>query len=153
MNILKQKFLILSIIALLTAPLFVRAAGLVPCGGPTEQPCTVLDIFYMIARVTNWLIVMAGVYAVFQIVSAGFWLTVSAGNEESVTKWTKALRQAIIGFFIVLGAFMFMNTAANMILMSKCAIDFRSPWTYITMTDPSNVSNCKNPNNTFLNGN
>jgi hypothetical protein len=146
---MKQKLLILFIITLLTAPLFVHAAGLVPCGGPTEKPCGVLDMFYMAARVTNWLILMAGVYATFQIVSAGFWLTISNGEEETITKWRKVLNEAVIGLFIVLAAFMFMNTAVNILLMSKCQIDLRSPWTYLTITDYNNKDQCKNSYNPF----
>lgn len=146
---MKQKLLIIGIIALLTAPFFVHASGLVPCGGPSDDhACSVLDLFYMVARVTNWLILMAGVYAVYQFVNAGFWLVASAGNDENIAKWRKALSNAVVGFFIVMGAYMFMNTAVNMILMSKCAINFQSPWTYLEVSD---YSKCTNPSNTFLN--
>lgn len=152
----KQFILHLAILAvfaiLLTVPMFSHAAGLVPCGGDApEKPCTVLDAFYMIARVTNWLILMAGIFAVYEIVGAGFWLVASAGEEESITKRKKALSSAVVGFFLVMAAYMFMNTVVNFILMSKCTIDFRSPWTYLTVADPHNpASGCSNVNNTFL---
>src|SRR4051812_33651680 len=119
---MKQKFLIFSIVALLTLPFFVHAAGLVPCGGATEKPCTVLDAFYMVARVTNWLILTAGVYAVYQIVTHSFWLAISMGNEEDIAKRKKGLSAVLVGFFIVMAAYMFVNTAVNIIFMSKCKI-------------------------------
>ncbi len=124
-------------------PFFVHAAGLVPCGGsgPTDNhPCGVLDAFYGVARVTNWLIAMAGLYAVYKIVEHSFWLVASSGNEEDITKHKGALTQVFIGFFVVVAAYMFVNTAVNILLMSKCKIDFASPWTYITLTNPSSYT-------------
>ena len=75
MPIRKQKaFKIIIILALLSLPLVVSAAGLVPCGDTQhgEQPCTVYDVFYLIAHVTNWLIMVAGIYAVYKIIDGGF---------------------------------------------------------------------------------
>lgn len=140
----KQKKLLLIAILSLTIvfclPAVSHAAGLVPCGGPSEKPCTVLDAFYMLARVTNWLIMTAGIYAVFKLIWAGFDLVDSAGREEHITKAREQISEVIIGFFIVLGAYMFVNTAVNALLMSKCKINFASPWTYITMTNPNSPS-------------
>jgi hypothetical protein len=137
----------LALVAGYFLPASVYAAGLVPCGGPAEKPCTVLDAFYMIARVTNWLILMAGIYGVYQIVNHGFWLVASSGNEEDIVKHRKGITSAIVGFFIVTAAYMFVNTTVNAILMSKCKINFASPWTYITMTDPSSKTQCTNEYN------
>ena len=134
----KQIIIFLFTASLAAFPVFVRAAGLVPCGGVGENPCTVKDAFYMVARVVNWLVLMAGVYATFEIVGGGFWLVASAGNEESVTKHRNQITQAVVGLFIVLAAYMFMNTAVNFILMSKCVVDFKNPLNYVlTMKDPS----------------
>jgi hypothetical protein len=142
MSILKQKkqlVLIISVIVVLTLPFFANAAGLVPCGGTGENPCTVRDAFYLIARVTNWLISLAGLYAVFQIVSAGFWMVTTMGNEESITKWRKGLSNAVIGFVLVMMAYVFVNTAVNLILANnvQCKqVNMANPLTYITM-DPN----------------
>ena len=148
------------VVALLALPHFAHAAGLVPCGGtgPTDNhPCGITDMVYMVARVTNWLILMAGIYAVFQMVNAGFWLVTTAGNEESVAKWRKSLTNTVVGFFIVMGAYMFMNTAVNMILHSKCKIDFANPLMYVTIQDPNSCTTASpgspgyNPYNSDIN--
>ncbi len=137
MSLQKQKISLFFIAAILTfTPFFVSAAGLVPCGGTTEKPCTVLDAFYGVARVTNWLIMVAGIFAVYQIVNNGFWLVVTMGDEEKITAHKKALTNVFVGFFLTVAAYMFVNTAVNGLLMSKCKINFSSPWTYITMTNP-----------------
>ncbi|HVY67401.1 MAG TPA: hypothetical protein VHA30_00675 [Patescibacteria group bacterium] len=128
MNKTKQKFFFFAgVLALLafsyfSTPLSSQARGLVPCGGYTatgaaQPPCTVSDLFLLVAVVTNWLISVAGLYAVFQIVGAGFWLTTTMGNEESITKWKKALTEAVVGFVFVMIAFILVNTAVNYILL------------------------------------
>ena len=81
----KQIFILLLGLLVLT-PFVASAAGLVPCGGPTESPCTLKDIFVLAIRTTNTLIGIAAIYAVYTIISAGFWLIVSMGEEEKITK-------------------------------------------------------------------
>lgn len=131
---------ICGLVLLLTLPLLVQAKGLVPCGGDAESPCTVRDIFVLIARVTNWLIMVAGIYAVFKLVQAGFNLVISTGNEEAIAKNRKAIANAIVGFVFTMMAFMLINTVVNVILRGatndpKCKIDFTDPMTYLTTTD------------------
>ena len=109
--------------------------GLVNCGHSIKDPCRVQDIFALIARVTNWLIAMAGVYAVFTIITAAFWLTISMGNEEAITNKKKAISNAIVGFILALMAFMLVNTVTNLLLHSKCNLDLRDPLSYLTITD------------------
>jgi hypothetical protein len=131
---------------LLLAPVFAQARGLVPCGGykddgTLEHICTVNDAFYLAARVTNWLIMLAGLYAVVRIIYAGAMLTFSQGNQESVTKYQGALTNAIIGFVLVMTSFLIVNTVVNTLLLSKCKIDLRNPTTYLSIQPADN--NCK----------
>lgn len=135
---LKQKnyLKICGLVLLLTLPVFAQARGLVPCGGDGEKTCSVGDIFALIARVTNWLIMAAGVYAVYKIVNAGFMLVISMGNEEAITKNRKAIANAVVGLVLSLMAFMMINTVVNVILRGgtndpKCKIDFADPLTYL----------------------
>jgi amino acid transporter len=144
MNILKQKKLLL-ITVLLTAvffsvPFYSHARGLVPCGGykddgTREAPCNVCDVFSIIALVTNWLIAAAGIYAVFQIVNAGFWLVTTMGEEEKITKYKNALTSAVVGFVLVMIAFIIVNTAVNYLLLNGNAknllVDLRNPFDYL----------------------
>jgi hypothetical protein len=143
--LLKQKkylIIVISLIILVSIPYFVEAKGLVPCGGDGEQRCGIEDVFVLIARVTNWLIAMAGLFAVYEIISAGLWMVLAAGDEEKLTQKKKALSNAVVGFVMTLTAFMFVNTIVNGLLIRAgeagkpgCAIDFKSPLTYLTI-DP-----------------
>lgn len=134
MSVLKQKkfLIILFLIVLLSVPYVGFAAGLVPCGGTNEQPCTISDIFVLIAKVINFLIGTAGVYAVFQIINAGFWLIVSSGDEEKIRQWKTGLTNAVVGFVVVLLSFVLINTTVNILLSSRCQIDLKNPLSYLS---------------------
>jgi hypothetical protein len=130
----------------LFGPQFAAARGLVPCGGyeddagtVREPDCTIGLIFIMAARVTNWLIGLAGVFAVYQIIAAGFWLAISQGNEETISQKKKALSNAVIGFVMALMAFMFVNTIVNYLLLrapaKECRLDLTDPLTYLRVED------------------
>ena len=144
MFISKQKIaqiLIALVLVFSFTPIAVQARGLVPCGGyqddagtKREPPCTVLDFFVLVATVTNWLISLAGVYAVYQIIFAGFGLVYSTGNEENITKYKNAMFQAVFGFVFVMAAFILINTAVNYILLGgdkSKMIDLTKPACYL----------------------
>lgn len=154
---MKSKVLIFSLLLLLI-PFFVSAAGLVPCGGPTESPCTVKDVFIIAARVTNTLIALAGIYAVYEIISAGFWLVTTMGNEEAITKNRKRIFQAIVGMVMVMFAYMFVNTAVNFLLLEsagqkikledgtevKCTLNLQDPLNYLVIHyNPTEHAKCR----------
>lgn len=140
-TILTSIIIFLVSLLLIFLPQISQARGLVPCGGPGECPCGVTDIFVMIARVTNWLIAVAGIYAVFQIVGGGFWLVASLGNEESITKHKNQISQAVIGFVFVMAAYILVNTAINYILLSgapaNLKINLANPFTYLNSNSSS----------------
>jgi hypothetical protein len=149
----KQTLLFLGFLALvLLLPNFSQGAGLVPCGGETEAFCTVEDVFILIARVTNWLLSIAGIYASYKIAGAGFWLAVSSGNEEKVTQLKGALSNAVVGFVLAMMGYLFVNTVVNYIFLrgygndpayAQCKVDLTSPLTYVSV-DYDKLYLCKN---------
>lgn len=150
MRFQKQKKLLLACVLLVTVFIFspslrpAQATGLVPCGGystASTKPCTFTDIFTLIAQVTNWLVAMAGVYAAYEIINNGFWLIMSMGNEEAITTRKNGLSNAVVGFVLVLFAFMLINTVVNVLLTRsiattanpQCRLELTSPLTYLTI--------------------
>lgn len=125
-------------------PLLAQGRGLVPCGGYSddkgtmEPPCKFTDIFALVARVTNWLIATAGLFAVYEIISAGFGLIVFAqGEEEAITKGKKTITNAIVGLVLVMLAYMIINTAVNIILANGkdgFKVDLKNPVCYLAPT-------------------
>lgn len=134
---------------MLAVPFGASARGLVPCGGynkdGTREPvCDVKFTFTLVARATNWLIAMAGVLAVYEIARAALWLVISMGNEESITQNKSALSNAVVGFVLVLMAFLFVNTVVNFLLTRSlvsdnpsCKLDLTDPLNYLTIKDTS----------------
>lgn len=79
--------------------------GLVPCGNDSAHPCTVGDIFRLIALLTNYLITGAGVFAIVFLVIAGVNMVTSVGNPEKLKSAKNHLTYAIIGLVLVLTAY------------------------------------------------
>lgn len=148
MNFLKQKLLffitlVLAVNFLAFVPVVSEARGLVPCGGyaddlgTPEPPCKFMDIFTLIARVTNWLIGMSGVLAVYNIIGAGWWLVISQGNEEAISQNKKAITNSVVGLVLVMMAYMLINTVVNyMLVMQKPGykVDLSNPTCYLSPT-------------------
>lgn len=106
--------------------------GLVPCGrdsalspeggaaGPRPQDtCTVYNFFELIVRVVNYLLLLSGFFATFQIVRSSFSMVLSQGNPEAISSAKKALTYSIIGFVFASMAFLLINTVVVGILGLK----------------------------------
>lgn len=95
------------------------AKGFIQCGNGTVQDgkisdaCTIGDLFKTAIYITNFLIAFAGLIAVGAIVFGGFSMVVSAGNTTGLTAARKRLTNGIIGFVIVMIAFLLVNTLLN----------------------------------------
>lgn len=140
-------FIFIFAIGIFIYPHGVFAAGLVPCGGPTEKPCDVIDVFIIIARTTNWLLRVAGIYAVYKIIQASFNLVISMGNEESLTKNKGQISNVVVGLAFVMFAYVIVNTVVNYIFLrgigipktapkeiqDSCKLNLASPLTYVTI--------------------
>ncbi len=155
----KQIFILILSAFVLTVPFAVSARGLVPCGGYSdssgtrEAPCTILDTFVLIARLTNWLIGVAGVYGVYVIINSSFGVITSMGNEENITKYKSTLANAVVGLVLVLMAFMLINTVVNGLLTRnfvtdkypQCKLDLTNPITYLSI-DPKQCTSIYDAN-------
>lgn len=88
------------------------AGGLVPCGSGTDpnDRCTLCDLIVGIKGIIDWgknILVAAALAA---ITIGGVMYIVSAGNEQMMQSAKGVIKQAIWGVFIVLGAWLIVNT-------------------------------------------
>lgn len=104
---------------ILLQPAFAHAAdGLRACGGSEvvsqgaqgSSFCQLKDVFVLIAKVTNYLIGAAGLFAIVWVVVAGFRLVAAAGNEAMIKQGKKGLTNAVIGFILVMISYLVVNT-------------------------------------------
>ncbi len=91
-------------------PVSVSAAGLVPCGGPSEPSCGTCEVIAMgNTLITSLIGVLFVVFAII-VVYAGMGLVTSGGNPAAKTAAKSKLTNALIGFIIVLAAWLLVDT-------------------------------------------
>lgn len=91
----------------------VDPAGLVTCEGVDANgiaDCNFCSFIQMVDVIVNWLFSVLVLIAVFLIVYAGFKLVVSAGNPSAMTDAKGMISNVIIGFVIILAAWLIVDT-------------------------------------------
>ncbi len=83
----------------------VYAQGLVGC----KNDCTLTDLFLVVIRIINYLISLAGLVCMLFILWAGWNMITAGGNEEQIASAKQTLSNAVIGFFMVLVAFLLLD--------------------------------------------
>ena len=88
----------------------VYAAGLVPCGGNGEHECRLNDLIGMANGIVAYLLYIGVFIGVVMISYAGFTLVVSQGNENAMEKAKSRVWNVVIGFVIILLAYLIIDT-------------------------------------------
>lgn len=101
---------------MMVLPVWVYSAGLVPCGGPEEPPCQTCHVVDLMGNIINWLIIILGFLAGLVIIYAGIRLVVSAGNTSAMEQAKKILTNMIIGYAIVLSAWLIIDYGIKMLV-------------------------------------
>lgn len=87
---------------LLVNPSQSLAAGLVPCGGPGEDPCQTCHVIELTNNVFNWAAINLGILFVILIVVLGLYLVTASGSDAK-TKVRRLISNIIVGYMIFLG--------------------------------------------------
>ena len=105
--------------------------GFIPCSGVT---CSACDLVSLANTISDWLIgFLATVFAVV-IVVAGIRLATSGGNESAKSAAKSMLTNALIGFLIVLGAWLLIDTVLRALVGDSGQVSGR-PWGQIECWD------------------
>jgi hypothetical protein len=91
--------------------------GLVPCGGQND-PCTLCHFIIGFQNLINyglWIVIAMAFVAIF---FAGVTYIVSTGDESLMNKAKGFLKSSLIGFLLVAGAWMIVNTTLRVISQS-----------------------------------
>jgi hypothetical protein len=84
-------------------------SGLIPCGGP-NNPCTICYMVLMIQNLINFGFKIFVYIGILMIVIAGITYIVSAGSPKMMETAKAFLKNALIGFGVMLGAWIIVNT-------------------------------------------
>lgn len=89
----------------------VSNAALVPCGKSGEAMCTLCDFIIGIKGLIDYGFKIMVVVALAMLIISGVVYVISAGNEGMMTTAKSLLKNVLIGFSIILGAWLIINTA------------------------------------------
>jgi Type IV secretion system pilin/Transglycosylase SLT domain len=94
---------------LVALPLFVSAAGLIPCGGNGEEPCQTCHVVQLITNITDWLALILGIILSIMIIYSGFRMVTSSGDVSAKSEAKKIITNGIIGYMIVLAGWLLVD--------------------------------------------
>ncbi len=97
-------------------PQFSSAEGLVKCDGPT---CGTCELVALINDIVIFIISIATVIAIILFAYAGFLIFTSAGNMSQVKKGKDVFVNVLIGFMIMLSAWLIVDTVMKTFIASN----------------------------------
>jgi hypothetical protein len=123
--------------SLLFSPDSVSAQGLVPCDGIECNACHFVELGN---TVLTWLIgVLFVVFAVI-LAAAGWGLATSAGNQTALDNAKSKFTNAFIGLFIVLGAWLLVDTVMKGLIGNGGEISGYGPWSEVKCVTPQTTA-------------
>lgn len=90
-------------------PTTSQAAGLVPCGGRGESPCTLCHFVVGMQGLIKWGMGVAIIAGIAAITIAGAMYVVSAGNTGMIDKAKSAMKNVVIGLVVMVSAWLIIN--------------------------------------------
>lgn len=101
---------ILAMLLVASSALAATNGGLVPCGHGVSDECRLSDLTGMVQIITQFLLYIGVFIGVLMISFAGLTLVLSQGNEGAMEKAKSRIWNVVIGFTIILLAYMIINT-------------------------------------------
>jgi hypothetical protein len=89
--------------------------GIVPCNG-TDRKCDFTQLLCLARNIINFLIVASTSLAVISFIYAGFLYLTAGGNESKIKDAHKIFWMVLIGFVVVLVAWVLVNTIVSALL-------------------------------------
>jgi len=107
------------------------AAGLIPCGGPTEKMCDICDFFVLLKNIINLILLIFASLATLAVIYIAFLFMFSGGSPAKITDAKGKLLLVVIGIFWVLGSWLVLNTILNLVIDKSV---FPWPWNQVNCT-------------------
>ncbi len=104
-------------IFVITSPVF--AAGLVPCEGPDCQACHVVQLGQ---KVIEWFIGIAASITALVFVIGGLKMVMAGGDTGSVSSARQMMTNAVVGFVILLSAWLIINTVLKIFVSNSSSL-------------------------------
>ncbi len=111
LNIFKKSVLTSFVSFFLMLPFYIKAGGLVPCGGDGEPKCQLCHLFVMMDRIFDFIMLeLTPVIAVLMITIGGIML-LFAGTKPEMLKLSKSIiTSTIIGVVVIYASWIIVNS-------------------------------------------
>ena len=96
-------------------PLAVQAAGLVPCGGQGQNPCTWCHLMQLAKNIINFMMYIVFPLTAIMIVVGGIMIMTAGGSTERVAKGREIVTAAVVGLLIALLSWLIIDTIIGII--------------------------------------
>lgn len=136
----------------------LQAASLVPCGASVDDkttpinemaPCTLCHLLFGIQNIITWMRNVMTAIAIAVIVGMGILYIVSAGNDSLMGYAKTGITAALIGFAVILCAWLIVSAIFNLKIFNTTAGLVRSNWNTfscnLTSTALSGTGPASNP--------
>lgn len=111
-----KKLLLVVVLCFGFIPVLALAQSpLVPCDGVTVQ-CNFSKLLILATNILNFLLIVSFPLAAIGFAWAGFLFLSSAGSESQVSKAKGIFTKILIGFLIILSAWLIVRTVTNVLL-------------------------------------
>ncbi|HAI73963.1 MAG TPA: hypothetical protein DCS28_03755 [Candidatus Moranbacteria bacterium] len=123
-NKLPTFVLIFSFLLFLVAPIFiVNAAGVVPCGNGLTDPCTICHFIVGFKNLIDWGRNILIALSITMMTIAGVMYIVSSGDPEMIKRAKSLAVNTVIGFSLMLGAWLIINTTFYVFSAKSSPVD------------------------------
>lgn len=123
---MKYLFGAMCVAALFFAVPVPAEAGLVPCGGTSQPPCSLCHLVEGVSILTNYIRDIMVFVALAIITAMGILYIVSAGNTGMMETAKKGVFAALAGLVIILAAWIIVNTVMFVVFQAKSGLGFSS---------------------------
>ena len=106
---------------------FARA-GLVPCGGTDQSPCTLCDFFAVFSNIIHFITFdLTPAVAMLMFLIGGIILLTAGGNEQRLAKGKQLVTNTVIGLLIIYLGWLLINSLLTTIAPNFGGLTGR-PW-------------------------
>ena len=108
--------LVLAVLFFSLIPGQVFSAGLVPCGGPNQDPCKLCHLFVLFDNIVKFVLFdIVPPIAILMVVIGGVMFFAAVGDPAKIGKATSLLTAVAIGLVIIYGAWLLINLFFSLI--------------------------------------
>ena len=137
----KKHLFIMLLVMILSVPLFAFSAGLVPCGGASETPCSLCHLYSLAQKIMDFLMWQAvPIIAIFAFSWAGFKILISGPNPGLRSEGFGIMKKTLVGIVIVFSSWIIIN---EMLLFFASPAGTTGAGT--VLNNPWNAVNCSLP--------